>query len=171
MYSETDTAIAHFTPITTMEQNDVWQQMTVLLPQGARYFAIRNLTAGNSAICMLISDIKYIKDIGQPVGYNIYVDGVRIGASDSKEFVVNADALSKENHQFAVTAVYSNGTESGPVTVGLDISTDIRLIPGNGKPFDIYSTDGKLIRSNALDTEGLEGLFIIDGNKILINGK
>ncbi|MBO7112652.1 MAG: choice-of-anchor J domain-containing protein [Bacteroidaceae bacterium] len=171
LYSETDTAIAHFTPITTMEQNDVWQQMTVLLPQGARYFAIRNLTAGNSAICMLISDIKYIKDIGQPVGYNIYVDGVRIGASDSKGFVVNADALSKENHQFAVTAVYSNGTESGPVTVGLDISTDIRLIPGNGKPFDIYSTDGKLIRSNALDTEGLEGLFIIDGNKILINGK
>ena len=52
---------------------------------------------------------------------------------------------------------------------GIDyVPTAVRGIVTSGKPFDIYTTDGKLVRSNTHTTNGLKGVYIIDNRKTVL---
>lgn len=77
-------------------------------------------------------------------------------------------SLTKDEHEFAVTAVYASGAESKPEKFLLTTTTSIESVSVDGKPVDIYSVDGKLIRKQATSLEGLKGLYIINNKKVII---
>ena len=45
---------------------------------------------------------------------------------------------------------------------------NVRQIAVDGKPVDIYSVDGKLVRSKATSLDGLKGLYIVNGKKVMV---
>ena len=58
----------------------------------------------------------------------------------------------------------------GTLTVtGVVDGIDAVRLAANGKPFDIYSVSGQLVRHNATSAEGLQpGLYIVNGKKIVV---
>ena len=55
-------------------------------------------------------------------GYNIYVDGKKVGSSATKNFTV--PSLDKGDHSLGVSAVYANGSESEPAVAQLAVVPD-----------------------------------------------
>lgn len=55
-------------------------------------------------------------------GYNIYVDGKKVGSSATKNFTV--PSLDKGDHTLGVRAVYANGSESEPAVAQLAVVPD-----------------------------------------------
>lgn len=55
-------------------------------------------------------------------GYNIYVDGKKVGSSATKNFTV--PSLDKGDHALGVSAVYANGSESEPTVAQLAVVPD-----------------------------------------------
>lgn len=55
-------------------------------------------------------------------GYNIYVDGNKVGSSATKSFTV--PSLDKGDHALGVSAVYANGSESEPAVAQLAVVPD-----------------------------------------------
>lgn len=80
---------------------------------------------------------------------------------------MNNKALLKRK-TFGVSAVYVTGKESKPAFVTVSVSTDIRQIVSDGKPVDVYSLDGKLVRSQVKSLNGLKGVYVINGKTILV---
>ena len=48
------------------------------------------------------------------------------------------------------------------------VTTDISNLSVDGKPVDIYTVDGKLVRRQATSLDGLSGLYVIDGRKVIL---
>ena len=67
-----------------------------------------------------------------------------------------------------MTAVYADGTESKPVSATATATTAIEQIANDGEPVDVYSLDGKLVRSQARSLGGLKGVYVINGRKVLV---
>ena len=133
------------------------------------YIAIRHFNAYDQ-FAMVVDDISFIKAPAVPVGYNIYVDQQLVASveGETTTYTVEADELTGGEQSFSVTAVYANGMESKPTTVTFASSTDIRMMIADGKPVDVYSVDGRLLRSQATTLEGLKGVFIINGQAVMV---
>jgi hypothetical protein len=136
---------------------------------------------------LVVDDVTYLVGGSDATGYNIYVDGELETSVDAEGNVNGMPGINKAaaslttvleglgktltngEHEFAVTAVYGNGSESKPEKFILTTTTSgIESISVDGKPVDIYSVDGKLIRKQATSLEGLKGLYIINNKKVII---
>lgn len=172
LVSSTDSEIASFTKVAEGTLTSAgWNSVTAQLPEGTKYFAIRNNTSGDGAMCVMLGDIKFTANSSATAAsFNIYVEQVKVASveGDKTTYTVAADKLTAGEHTFAVTAVYANGAESKPVTATITVATDIRQIAADGKAVDVYSIDGKLIRNQAKSLDGLKGLYIVNGKKIMV---
>ena len=133
------------------------------------YIAIRHYNSYDQ-FAMVVDDISFTKAPSQPVKYNIYVDQELIATIESEvtTYTVAADQLDEGGHDFAVSAVYADGRESRPVVVSFDVVTDIQEFTANGKPVDVYTLDGKLVHRKAKTLDGLKGVYIIDGQAVIV---
>lgn len=150
------------------------------------WVAIRHFNVTDMFV-LVIDDVTYLVGGGDVAGYNIYVDGELETSLDADGNVngmpgINKAAssltavlaglgqsLTNSEHEFAVTAVYASGAESKPEKFLLTTTTSgIESVSVDGKPVDIYSVDGKLIRKQATSLEGLKGLYIINNKKVII---
>ena len=52
--------------------------------------------------------------------------------------------------------------------VKVTISTGISELVVDGKPVDVYSLDGKLVRSQAKSLNGLKGVYVINGKTVML---
>lgn len=149
------------------QSDSAWRQVSVELPEGARYFAIRRNTNASDQLIFFLDDITYTAG-RTPVSYNVYRDGKLAGSTGNTGFseFVAGDAT----HVYSVTAVYIDGCESLPVQ--LDVTTginDVSINTGNIKSGDIYTLDGILVRKNAAGTICLpKGIYIINGKKTVV---
>jgi hypothetical protein len=181
--SSTDKNIESFTLVASKTASTTeWEEVSVDLPAGTKYFAIRHIS--NDVWAMLIDDITYIPAGGGGsgvsvsstvlTGYNIYVD---------HDFTVNAKASQTETtfpHRFKgtekifVTAVYNlideampnlaEQRESAPVQAIGSVTAIEEILVKSGKNVNIYTMDGKLVRSNS----GLrKGVYVVDGKKVV----
>ena len=118
---------------------------------------------------MVVDDISFTKAPALPVKYNIYVDQALIATveSDVTTYTVAADLLDEGAHTFAVTAVYANGLESKPAVVSFDVITGIQQLE-ESQPVDVYSVDGKLVRSQTKTLDDLKGVYIINGRGVIL---
>lgn len=143
-----------------------WTEISVDLPEGTRYFAIRRITSGAEQFIFLIDDVTY--QSGASVeSYNVYRDGELIGNTADTEFAdVNA---ADANHSYSVTAVYNDGSESAPATV--DFVSGIEGIQNgmNAKSYDVYTVGGAQVKKDAKTLNGLgKGVYLINGKKVLV---
>lgn len=165
--SSTDTELASFTKVAGAELTTAgWGKVTAQLPEGTKFFAIRNTTPGDGALCVALGNIKYQKGGAKAESFNIYVDAATAG--NTTEATAILKELAAGNHVFAVTAVYANGSESKPVTATLDVTNAINEILSSGKSFTIYTVDGKLINRQATNLNGLKGSYIINNKKVIL---
>lgn len=166
--SSTDANVASFTKVAEATLSTAgWVNATAQLPEGTKYFAIRNNTAGDGALCVVLGNIKYQASGGSaPVSYNVYVDQAAV--ANTAETTAELKDLASGNYVFAVTAVYANGTESKPVTATIDVVNAINEILNSGKSFTIYSVDGKLINREATSLNGLKGVYVINGKAVMV---
>ena len=169
--SSTDKEVASFTKVADFSTDATeWTEFTADLPAGTKYFAIRH--TATDVFGLLVDDVTFMTAGGAeaPASFNIYLASEQIAnvEGDKTTYTVAADKLTIGENTFAVTAVYANGAESKPVTATITITTDIRQIAADGKPVDVYSIDGKLIRNQAKSLDGLKGLYIVNGKKIMV---
>lgn len=175
LYSTTGTDISDFTSVKSInvtavpDGNHNWgEAYTFDVPQGATHFAIRHTSRGIWAL--MLDDITYQVDAGAPVSYNIYRDGTLIGNVEAGDDLYFEDAdASGANHIYSVTVVYPDGQESEPVEASYTTGIENVIANAKGKPFDIYTVDGKLVRRQATSAAGLApGLYVIGNNKVVV---
>ena len=172
LVSSTDSEIASFTKVAEGTLTSAgWNSVTAQLPEGTKYFAIRNNTSGDGAMCVMLGDIKFTANSSATAAsFNIYYNGEKIATveGDKTTYTVAADKVEVGTQTFGVSAVYANGAESRVTTATIEIVTGIEQIAADGKPVDVYSIDGKLIRNQAKSLDGLKGLYIVNGKKIMV---
>ena len=170
--STTDDNVESFTKVADYSTEAVeWTEFTADLPAGAKYFAIRHTS--EDIFGLLVDDVTYAAagaSAPVPTSFNIYLEQKNIASveGDKTTYTVTADKLTAGEHTFAVTAVYATGAESKPVTATVTVTTDIRQIATDGKAVDVYSVDGKLVRSQAKSLDGLKGLYIVNGKAVMV---
>ena len=170
--SSTDNKVESFTLVQGFyDTSDVaWTEVSVDLPEGTRYFAIRYVAA--DMFGLYIDDVTYLAGAAEIVGYNVYVDGELVG--NTAETTFNVMDINNGSHNVAVTVLYANGVESLPVSITVNegvvtMPTAIDVIEAAGEAVDIYTIDGKLVRSKATNAEGLKaGVYVINRVKAVV---
>jgi hypothetical protein len=169
--SSTDNAPESFTIVGTTRslESTEWTEVTADLPAGTRYFAIRHTST--DIFGMFIDDVTFAAngEAPAPTSFNIYYNGEKIAnvEGDKTSYTIAADKVALGEQTFAVSAVYANGTESRPVTATITV-TGIEQIAADGQVVDVYAVDGKLVRSQAKNLDGLKGIYIVNGKKVMI---
>jgi hypothetical protein len=168
LYSETGQDISDFKPLKQLVDatGDDWFLAYAKLPETAKYFAIHHNKGTHLGYGLKIDDITYSK-ITSVDHFNIYVDGRLVGTSAEAAYTIDGP-LTVGRHKIAVTAVYADGTETIPAYATLEYADAITEILMSGKPFDVYSTDGKLVRKQTRSVEGLRGVYVIDNKSVIL---
>lgn len=144
-----------------------FQNLSIEIPEGAKYFAIHHITDKDNACLLMIDDVTFAKGFEAPKGYNVYRDGKLIISLDSNTLKLDDNAGTEGAHTYGVTAVYEKG-ESQPVMI--NVTTALQLIEAlSGKPVDIYTIDGRLIGKGLDSLPRLErGIYVINGQKVVV---
>ena len=170
--SSTDNQPSSFTVVSSESTAATdWVEFTADLPAGTKYFAIRHTST--DVFGLLIDDITYVPGNGAPivpVSFNIYYDQSKLATvnADVTTYTAKAEEIGVGERTFAVTAVYAGGAESKPISATVDVVTSINQIAVSGKPVDVYTLDGKLVRRQTTSLDGLKGFYIINGKKVMI---
>ena len=168
--SSTDNKVESFTKVADLSTDATeWTEFTADLPAGTKYFAIRHTST--DVFGLMIDDVKFSANTTATVAsFNIYYNNEKIATVDGDKttYTVAADKVEVGTQTFGVSAVYANGAESRVTTATIEIVTGIEQIAADGKPVDVYSIDGKLIRNQAKSLDGLKGLYIVNGKKIMV---
>ena len=159
-------SLGHFSILKTFNTTGTgWDEYSVDLPAGTKYFAIRNVSRA-AAKQLAIDDITYTRVFGTVVGYNVYGDRQLLGTvgDATRAFALTTDAATL----YAVTALYASGQESMPIYVGSP--TGIETLRYHGvQTFDVYSLDGRQLRRGATSLSGLkQGVYIVNGQKVVV---
>ena len=101
-----------------------------------------------------------------PTYSGIYRGGERIDKVAATQFYY-VDNNAGNNNRYAVTAIYADGTESAPAEVS--IPTGIDNVVMDGKPVDVYTIDGKLVRRQTTTLRGLrKGVYVVGNKKVVV---
>ena len=165
-YSTTGIAKENFvkiqTPLTHAPLD--WTEVTVDLPQGAKYFAI--VHDSHDSYALMVDDVAYTsaaeeaEELGL-VGYNVYRDGVKITNEPIVENFFLDDTIDPtKRYEYKVTVVYDKGESiySNVVAIGNgsvgSFTNNVRVVAGqgnirimnaNGVIAKVVSSDGKII--------------------------
>lgn len=145
----------------------LWKNIIVSLPKGTTYFAIHQMSSGEGSGNYLFSvdDVTFDVGSGKPVAYNVYADDAYLGTTKDGKLDYQVAVALTGSHKWAVTAVYPDGQESAPAEL---VADDIRSVSIDGKPFDVYTTDGALVARQLKDLRSLKpGVYIINNRKII----
>lgn len=149
-----------------------WQQLTYEVPDGTKFFAIRWNT--ENGYVFMLDDMSYESVYGgstSPItGYNIYRDG-KIVAHTGTVTTWDDDNGSDKAHTYKVTAVYADGSESPYSNEVTIVTTSVVDVDANhdGAPYDVYTIDGRALRLNASNLDGLDpGIYLINNKKKVI---
>ena len=172
LYSTTGKETADFELIEEVVDNaGTWNNASYNLPEGTKYFAIRNITGGDEGFILAVDNITYLVGGSDATGFNIYYNGELIATveGDVTTFLVDPTTIQAGEQTFAVSALYANGQESKPVEVTVNVTTAIQnIVVSDSKPADVYTLDGKLVRQQAKSLDGLKGVFVVNGKAVIV---
>lgn len=142
-----------------------WIRYEALLPEGAKYFAIRS--CGTDTFMLMLDDFTYSiaeETSGLEIkGYNLYRNDVRVNESPLTQNAYLDSTPAMEKNRYVVTALYENGESGGSNEVVIDlsgiddVSVDAMVTTGEGY-IKIRNTAGERVRIFAID-----GAIIYDG--------
>ena len=172
LYSTTDNKRESFQKLgeTYSLTSGAWEQITVELPAGARYFAINhNTPTWDNPLIFMVDDITYSYGAGEVKGYNVYRDGQLIGnvAASARSFTdTSIKQGDTSEHLYGVTAVYANDESEAAIAHLVDAINSITL---DGSTFDVYTVDGRLVAKDAKNLRTLKkGVYVINGQKVVV---
>lgn len=156
-----------------------WKEISVNLPEGAKYFAIHhNNPADNHGYVFGIDDVTFIQSaIGANdsiTGFNIYLDGEKIDSVRGDIGTYTDTSISEGSHVYNITVLYQdahgNVNESGFSNDANVIVTGIENVKADAEGrYDVYTIDGKTVMLNAKNINKLSrGIYIINGTKYII---
>lgn len=129
-----------------------WYRVSVRLPEGSRYFAIRYLS--HNCMSMFIDDITY--QSGTPIvqGYRIYRDG------EPLTDVTSADSAFTDTdggaHSYQVSVLYEDAeSELSDAAVITGMHNVAIEQPGGAGAQAFYGVDGKLLGTRHVDASGI----------------
>ncbi len=168
--SSTDNNVNSFTKVADYSTDATeWTEFTAALPAGTKFFAIRHTST--DVFGLMIDDVKFSANTAATAAsFNIYYNGEKIATveGDKTTYTVAREKVEVGTQTFGVSAVYANGAESRVTVATIEIVTGIQQIAADGKAVDVYSLDGKLIRSQATSLDGLKGFYIVNGKKVMV---
>lgn len=166
--SSTDNSKASFTQLGSdyTQSSGTWTQISVDVPDGTKYLAVRHTTGGDQQFVFMIDDFSY-EVSSAPVAYNVYRDGEFMAQVTTTDYT-DATTTTDGEYTFKVTAVYADGSESAPIETL--ISTSISTLEASGvKSFDVYTLDGVRVMKDASSLKGVRpGVYIINGVKTIL---
>lgn len=170
LYSTTDSKQASFTKIgeTHTTSKGEWEEVSVELPAGSKYFAINHNTVAANSFVFMIDDITYTYGPGTVILYRIYRDGTLVGTvpSDQTTFV-DKTADNNTKYVYGVTAVYFDGESEA--TIATDTTTGISDVFKAEKTFDVYTIDGIRVATNVSNFSTMKkGVYIVNGKKVIV---
>ena len=166
--SKTDNQPTSFELVESFETDtETWTPFNVTLPEGTQYFAIRHTS--KDVFGVMVDDVNF-HYVGEVSKFNIYYEKQLVATVENgvTTYTIAADQVEEGEHTFAVTAVYANGQESKPATATIMVASDIHQVMVDGQPVDIFTLDGKLVRSQAKSFDGLKGIYVVGGQKVII---
>ena len=166
LYSENSTNIDDFKSVgTVLDVPNSWTNYRFMLPDGARYFAIRSRSTNK--FFLFIDDVTYIPAEGTPApvvlqGYNVYRNGNKLNT----ELVADPSFTDKgvsvdRTHSYYVTAVYDKGESrrSNEATVLISGLGDI-----DAAAVSVVARDGAVAVSGLADGEVT--VYAVDGRTV-----
>lgn len=186
LYSTESTDTADFEVIesdqadgnTVLSEGANWKEISVQLPEGAKYFAIHHNTDAGSNFLFGIDDITF--EQGAPgandsiIGFNVYRDGELIGSAQGNALAFTDAAMTEGAHVYNITVLYQSASgdinESGFSNDASITVTGIDGVVANAEgKYDVYTIDGKVVMKDAKSLNGLKsGLYIINDQKYII---
>ena len=143
---------------------DPYEQVSVDLPEGARYFAIRHTS--NNALGMFVDDVTFTALVGgsdaRLMGYNVYRNAERLNDALLAEPTYTV-ALTEAEAAFTVTAVYDLG-ESAP-SEGVTLSSGsmaIETVEADGTEVPVYDLYGRRVE------RAVEGQPVVRGGRAVL---
>ena len=150
---------------TVLDVPNSWTNYRFMLPDGARYFAIRSRSTNK--FFLFIDDVTYIPAEGTPApvvlqGYNVYRNGNKLNT----ELVADPSFTDKgvsvdRTHSYYVTAVYDKGESrrSNEATVLISGLGDI-----DAAAVSVVARDGAVAVSGLADGEVT--VYAVDGRTV-----
>lgn len=157
-----------------------WKEISVDIPEGAKYFAIHHNSDPANSFVFGLDDITFEKGVAGAndsiISYNVYRDGELIGSVKSiGEALAFTDSEADDgSHIYNVTVLYlsNNGdiNESGFSNDASIIVSGIDNIKANTDgTYNVYTIDGKTVMLNAKSLNGLtRGVYIINDKKYIV---
>lgn len=171
LYSSTDNNLSSFIKLGNtyiVNKPTQWEEITVDLPDGARYFAIRHISDSDHAYVLMIDDVKFMglsDEDYEITAFNIYVDGELFETISADQTTHDVGPLPEGEHKFHVTSVYGNKYESGlsneasTITAIYEVISEADLANAN---VSVYTTSGKLIAKGVGVVNSLpQGIYIV----------
>lgn len=165
LISDSDNEVTSFRKVEGLDSEAPfeWTEISIAVPEGTKYFAIRSVSA--QCLAMLVDDIRFIgKDAEQErlvlKGYNVYRDGVRINESLVEGTSYQDTFSDGKEHVYRVAAVYEQGESplSNPCTLitgigqekldGVAVSTEDGVVcikNAEGQTVSICNVQGKVL--------------------------
>ena len=169
LLSQTDNKPASFRKIgdTYTQDDGEWTEITVKLPAGTRYFAIHHISPADQAFVFMIDDVTFEASNG-PAAYNIYRDDALL-ANTIQTYFTDDHLQPGTTHNYKVTAVYPDGSESEPISAS--VTTSIRdVIQNADNHHDVYTTGGIKMHKELRNLKSLpKGIYIVNGKTIVVN--
>ena len=145
-----------------------WQQITASLPAGATHFAIRHCTNSKHSFVFMVDDVCYVGGSGVLKGYNVYRDQTLVATLEPTQTTFTDSKVPDGTHTYAVTALYAEG-ESAPAFSQRVTTAISSLAVEDGKPFDAYTVDGKLVGRNLTSLKQLKkGTYVINDKTVVV---
>lgn len=169
LYSSTDKEPDSFVSLGSQKAPaTTWTAVNFELPEGAKYFAIRNVSPQYSSY-IFVDDItfKAAKDRGvlSLQGYNVYRDGEKLNASPlvTTSFIDLTPVAG--NHLYQVTAVYTIG-ESASTSYEVELATDVKTPElKNSEVISVFGVDGIRVDKNS---KGVRIVRMSDGTTMKV---
>lgn len=180
-YSDTDDVLRNFKRLGAFTvKNTSWEQNGVLLPDGAKYFAIGHTS--RDVLGLMLDDITYEESNSEVstlpvVGYRIYVDDERIAEIGTQTTTFETPALSQAVHSLNVSVLYGNDKLESPLsntphvaTAIANVFVDSDLINAD---VEVFNTTGQMVANGKNVLNALpQGIYVVrnkaNGNSITI---
>ena len=188
LYSSTDRepesfkSVATFPGIST-DADFGWTRYEFRVPQGARYFAIRFISA--DTFMVMVDDVTYTGKESSPLtllGYNVYCDGVKLNTTPlqtatfthtpaAEKPVYHVTALYEAGESRASNAVYPYGSGLSEILTGLRVSGlhGAIAIEGAAGPVQITDAQGRVIhRGGGGHIPAAPGAYIVTCGRTVV---
>lgn len=171
LYSKTGTSLNDFISLGGYQGIPAsWVQLNIDLPEGAKYLAIRCVSAYQLMFC--VDDVTFVTADAehidmQHVGYNVWRDGVLVNETPVTDTSYTDTAADDNAHTYHVTAIYDLGESTISNAAKVGEYSGVGAISTDG--VKIYTANREIVVEGAMPADAVtvsttDGIVIWNGH-------